>query len=211
MRCWILPSSCRPARRRMGRANPYGGSGRIWASRLPKKTSPKRGGRCGATFRGKPFETRVGCRYARGALVSRRRSGALRVRRGRSRRHDHRGPANLLTAICVVEAIYLAEKGRIPGTALERLLRALEEPNPRFVLAPLDWIVAIAVRGVARADVPDLPDRVICRNRRRSPAAARHQGRTNSGDEPGDPLVKGRQPRIPRVPGMLRVLLFTES
>ena len=50
-------------------------------------------------------------------------------------------------AICVVEAIYLAEKGRIPGTALERLLRALEEPNPRFVLAPLD--------------VPDLPDRVI--------------------------------------------------
>jgi PIN domain nuclease of toxin-antitoxin system len=64
-------------------------------------------------------------------------------------------------AICVVEAIYLAEKGRIPGTALERLLRALEEPNPRFVLAPLDWIVAIAVRGVARADVPDLPDRVI--------------------------------------------------
>ena len=61
----------------------------------------------------------------------------------------------------MVEAIYLAEKGRIPGTALERLLGALEEPNPRFVLAPLDWIVAIAVRGVARADVPDLPDRVI--------------------------------------------------
>src|ERR1022692_1547392 len=49
-------------------------------------------------------------------------------------------------AICVVEAIYLAEKGRIPGTALERLLRALQEPNPRFVLAPLDWIVAISLR-----------------------------------------------------------------
>ena len=66
-----------------------------------------------------------------------------------------------MPAICVVEAIYLAEKGRIPGTALERLLRALEEPDPRFVLAPLDRIVAVTVRGVARADVPDLPDRVI--------------------------------------------------
>jgi PIN domain nuclease of toxin-antitoxin system len=64
-------------------------------------------------------------------------------------------------AICVVEAIYLAEKGRIPLAALERLLLAVEEPNPRFVLAPLDRIVASAVRGVARADVPDLPDRVI--------------------------------------------------
>jgi len=29
------------------------------------------------------------------------------------------------------------------------------------VLAPLDRIVAIAVRDIARADVPDLPDRVI--------------------------------------------------
>lgn len=64
-------------------------------------------------------------------------------------------------AICLVEAIYLAEKGRIPGVALERLLFALEEPNARFVLAPLDWIVAMAVRGIARAAVPDLPDRVI--------------------------------------------------
>src|ERR1035438_5150751 len=55
------PSACRPARRRTSRANRFGGSGRIWASRLPKKTSPKRGGRCGATFRGKTFETRLGC------------------------------------------------------------------------------------------------------------------------------------------------------
>ena len=73
----------------------------------------------------------------------------------------HRGPANLRTGDLRGGGDNLAEKGRIPGTALERLLRALEEPNPRFVLAPLDWIVAIAVRGVARADVPDLPDRVI--------------------------------------------------
>jgi PIN domain nuclease of toxin-antitoxin system len=66
-----------------------------------------------------------------------------------------------MPAICLVEAIYLAEKGRIPGIAVERLILALEEPNPRFVLAPLDRIVATAVRGIARADVPDLPDRVI--------------------------------------------------
>jgi len=29
------------------------------------------------------------------------------------------------------------------------------------VIAPLDWDVAITVRSIARADVPDLPDRVI--------------------------------------------------
>jgi PIN domain nuclease of toxin-antitoxin system len=66
-----------------------------------------------------------------------------------------------LPGICVVETIYLAEKGRIPEAALERLLRALREPNPRFVIAPLDWDLAITVRSIARADVPDLPDRVI--------------------------------------------------
>jgi PIN domain nuclease of toxin-antitoxin system len=66
-----------------------------------------------------------------------------------------------LSGICVVETIYLAEKGRIPEAPLERLLRALREPNPRFVIAPLDWDVAITVRSIARADVPDLPDRVI--------------------------------------------------
>jgi predicted nucleic acid-binding protein len=41
------------------------------------------------------------------------------------------------------------------------MLHALEEPNPRFVIAPLDWDVAVKVRSIARADVPDLPDRVI--------------------------------------------------
>jgi predicted nucleic acid-binding protein len=66
-----------------------------------------------------------------------------------------------LPAICVVESACLAGEGTISEAALERLLQALEEPDPRFVLAPLDRFVAIAVRGVSRADVPDLPDRVI--------------------------------------------------
>jgi len=93
-------------------------------------------------------------------------------------------------AICVVEAIYLAEKGRIPGTALERLLSALEEPNPRFVLAPLDRIVAIACSRRRAGRCSRSSGSRHCRYCRRSPAAARHQGRTNSGDEPGHPLVK---------------------
>src|ERR1017187_9915513 len=59
MRCWTLPSACSPARRRTSRANRCGGAGRNWASRLPKKTSPKRGGRCGAAFRGKTYEPRL--------------------------------------------------------------------------------------------------------------------------------------------------------
>jgi len=64
-------------------------------------------------------------------------------------------------AICIVEATYLAEKGRIPDGGLERLLLALEEPRPRFVLAPLDLSVAVTARSIPRSDVPDLPDRLI--------------------------------------------------
>ena len=64
-------------------------------------------------------------------------------------------------AICVVEAIYLTEKNRIPKGGLERLLSVLEEPSPRFFLAPLDLSVALAVHTISRSEVPELPDRVI--------------------------------------------------
>ena len=66
-----------------------------------------------------------------------------------------------LPAICLVEAIYLCEKGKIPVSALDRLLRVIEEPDPRFVVAALDTVIAMSVRNIPRADVPDLPDRVI--------------------------------------------------
>lgn len=66
-----------------------------------------------------------------------------------------------LSVISLAEMIYLIDKGRIDSTALDRVLAALDRPNPVFVEIPVDRAVARAMRYVNRAQVPDLPDRVI--------------------------------------------------
>jgi len=63
--------------------------------------------------------------------------------------------------ICVVECIYLVEKGRIPPSGLEAILAALATANSALKLAAFDLRVADAVYRISRAAVPDLPDRVI--------------------------------------------------
>jgi PIN domain nuclease of toxin-antitoxin system len=64
-------------------------------------------------------------------------------------------------SVCLVEATYLAEKGRIAMVALDRLTNALRSPESGFRLAPLDLGVALNLRRVSRGDVPDMPDRII--------------------------------------------------
>lgn len=60
------------------------------------------------------------------------------------------GDPILVPSICLVEVTYLAEKGRIPAAALDRLSFALQEPSPGFEVAPLDLGVAIASRRIPR-------------------------------------------------------------
>jgi PIN domain nuclease of toxin-antitoxin system len=64
-------------------------------------------------------------------------------------------------SICLVELVYLVEKGRIPSAVVERVDRVLRNPASGFRLAPLDLGVAEAIRRIRRIEVPDLPDRVI--------------------------------------------------
>jgi PIN domain nuclease of toxin-antitoxin system len=64
-------------------------------------------------------------------------------------------------SICLVEATYLAEKGRIPQPDFSELIRALDDPDSSLVIAPLDLAVSRAVVTIPRDQVPDLPDRVI--------------------------------------------------
>jgi PIN domain nuclease of toxin-antitoxin system len=71
------------------------------------------------------------------------------------------GDAILLPSICLVELTYLAEKGRIPWSARDLLVRILNTTGGPMVLAPLDRDVALAVESVDRTLVRDLPDRVI--------------------------------------------------
>lgn len=66
-----------------------------------------------------------------------------------------------LSAISLVEVIYLAEKGRLPAGALDKLQDALRDADSSMVVMPLDSGIAQAVAGISRATVPDMPDRII--------------------------------------------------
>ena len=66
-----------------------------------------------------------------------------------------------LPSISIIEVIYLVEKGRLPEAALERLEASLADPDSLIVIAVLDLGVAQKVRKISKADVPDMPDRII--------------------------------------------------
>lgn len=63
--------------------------------------------------------------------------------------------------ICLVEIIYLQEKGRIPSDLKAQLDAALQAGTTGLILAALTSEVVDAVTGVPRSDVPDMPDRII--------------------------------------------------
>jgi PIN domain nuclease of toxin-antitoxin system len=64
-------------------------------------------------------------------------------------------------SVCIVEITYLIEKGKLPVYARESLMMALDDPTTPCQLAPLDRGVAATLQLVSRAEVPDLPDRII--------------------------------------------------
>ena len=66
-----------------------------------------------------------------------------------------------LSAISLVEIVYLVEKGRLPTEVIERLSTALSDPDAGFTVAPLDERAAWAVQRISRDTVPDMPDRII--------------------------------------------------
>jgi PIN domain nuclease of toxin-antitoxin system len=66
-----------------------------------------------------------------------------------------------LSAISLVEVLYLAEKGRLPAAAVMKLEEALRDVDSIMVVAPLDSAVAKAVGQIPRNAVPDMPDRII--------------------------------------------------
>ena len=66
-----------------------------------------------------------------------------------------------VSAISLVETVYLVERRKLPVTALERLRSALTDPNSGFFIAPVDAGVADALPKIPRDVVPDMPDRII--------------------------------------------------
>ena len=71
------------------------------------------------------------------------------------------GEAIYVPAICLVELTYLVEKGRLSADARDRLIDAIDDPERPARLAPMDRAVVEAVARVSRAEVPDMPDRIV--------------------------------------------------
>lgn len=64
-------------------------------------------------------------------------------------------------AICIVEIIYLQEKGRIDKTLLTQFLEEMTANSSGLRVADLTIDSAIALDQIPRQQVPDMPDRII--------------------------------------------------
>jgi PIN domain nuclease of toxin-antitoxin system len=71
------------------------------------------------------------------------------------------GSSIYISAITVVEIVYLTEKGKVPHLALTQLTDALSVNNSGIVIAPLNLSVAQSLQQISSAIVPDMPDRII--------------------------------------------------
>lgn len=66
-----------------------------------------------------------------------------------------------ISSITLIEVAYLVEKSRIALDSFERVIDFLAQPNSMLQEIPIDRDIAEALRQVVRAQVPDLPDRII--------------------------------------------------
>jgi PIN domain nuclease of toxin-antitoxin system len=77
------------------------------------------------------------------------------------RRSVESGKPVYVSAISLVEIIYLLERGRVTLEAIRRLEAGVKDPSSGLLVAPLDAEVAEAVHRVPRNIAPDMPDRII--------------------------------------------------
>jgi len=77
------------------------------------------------------------------------------------RRAVEGGKPVYVSAISIIETIYLIERGRVPLQALQRLEAGLSDSASGLRVAPVDEAVAQAIHRVPRDQVPDMPDRII--------------------------------------------------
>lgn len=67
----------------------------------------------------------------------------------------------VLSVISLAGILYLIEKNRLPFSAYEKLRQALGVVEYVIDEAPLTTGIVDAMRQVPRADVPDMPDRIV--------------------------------------------------
>ena len=68
----------------------------------------------------------------------------------------------VVSSISLAEIVYLIEKNRLPAASAYTDLKAvLADPDHVFKEAPFTVEIVDAMREVQRADVPDMPDRIV--------------------------------------------------
>ena len=71
------------------------------------------------------------------------------------------GDCVFVSAITLVEIIYLIEKGRFPQSLFAGVMTALNDSASELTISFLDDEIAQAIQQIPRAIVPDMPDRII--------------------------------------------------
>jgi PIN domain nuclease of toxin-antitoxin system len=66
-----------------------------------------------------------------------------------------------VSAITIVELVYLTEKAKIPADVLISLRQALNNPTTAFRFIALTKEVSDEVENISRLIVPEMPDRII--------------------------------------------------
>ena len=66
-----------------------------------------------------------------------------------------------ISTISLAEVVYLIEKNRLPQSAYDELTQALADPEHVFTEAVFSAAIVQAMRQVSRAEVPDMPDRMV--------------------------------------------------
>jgi PIN domain nuclease of toxin-antitoxin system len=66
-----------------------------------------------------------------------------------------------ISSLSIVELRYLVDKGKFTEADYDAVLKVLRDPATALIVASLDTENADALKQIARADVPDMPDRII--------------------------------------------------
>src|SRR2546423_1015334 len=66
-----------------------------------------------------------------------------------------------ISSISLAELVYLIEKTRLPDSVYTDLKVALDDPAHVFKEAVFTAGIVDAMRRIPRADIPDMPDRIV--------------------------------------------------
>ncbi len=71
------------------------------------------------------------------------------------------GDTVAVSSISLIEAVYLAERSRVPAGTLSRLVGELLAADGVFTEVPIDQQVATIMQQVPPGEIPEMPDRII--------------------------------------------------